>query len=304
MATRGKTAGDESVPAQTLLAESDASLVAAAQHIFGDDLLPDDGSAEPDITSTAQLDWEDAMRAAPRFQPKPDDFVQLRGRGGGGTYLPARRRIMWMRGEPQEHPDWTIETREIKVIEGTFKGNAVTGGYARIEANLYDGHGRLIATGRKTEYSERFLDFVEKAETGAIARALAVAGYGTETAIDLDEGVEEGRIADAPVVASSIGRPISITSSSVPGMGPGGRSEHVTDAQLSTITKLTRELGLGLNLTAVIESATGAPVEYPPNMSDPKEMQKVILAHLRGLSSEDGGKIVQALEKAVAARKP
>jgi hypothetical protein len=43
-----------------------------------------------------------------------------------------------------------------------------------------------------------FKDYLEKAETGAIGRALAMCGYGTQfTGDELDEGV---RIVDAPVV--------------------------------------------------------------------------------------------------------
>jgi hypothetical protein len=259
---------------------------------------------EPDLVAEAEKVFEgEIARSEPRFKPNEDSFVQLRGRGGGGSYLPARRRIMWMRGEPDEHPDWTIETQEIKVVEGTFKPPAsVSGGYARIKANVYDSSGRLIASGTKTEYSERFTDFVEKAETGAIARALAVAGYGTEAALDLDEGVEDGRIADAPVPGSATGRPIQISASAVPGLKQGGRSEHVTDAQLAEIARLNRELSLGLNLTAVIESATGVAVSFPESMKDPADMQKVILATLRSLTFEQGGQIIQSMTKALANR--
>ena len=103
-------------------------------------------------------------------------------------YLPARRRLTWMRGEPVPHPDWTVDTYDEEVIRGDFSKGRITGGYARYRASVFDTAGRLIGTGTKTEYSERFTDFVEKAETGAIARALAVAGYGTEAALDLDEG--------------------------------------------------------------------------------------------------------------------
>lgn len=297
MAARGKAGEPDGIPAQTLLQESDASLMAAAQQVFGDDLAEPEPWTEPDITNPPS----DEPAPKPRFQPTDESFVQLRGRGGGGAYLPARRRIMWMRGEPDEHPYWTIETQELQVVPGTFKsGNSVVGGYARIKASIYDETGRLIAQGTKTEFSERFMDFVEKAETGAIARALAVAGYGTEAALDLDEGVEDGRIADAPVSGSSAGRPIQITPSAVPGISAGGRSDRVTDAQIGEIARLTRELKLGLALTTVIESATGTAVAFPEGMKDPADMQKVIIATLKGLSFEDAGKIVSALSKAAA----
>ena len=158
MAARGKAGEPDGIPAQTLLQESDASLMAAAQQVFGDDLAEPEPWTEPDITNPPS----DEPAPKPRFQPTDESFVQLRGRGGGGAYLPARRRIMWMRGEPDEHPYWTIETQELQVVPGTFKsGNSVVGGYARIKASIYDETGRLIAQGTKTEFSERFMDFVE-----------------------------------------------------------------------------------------------------------------------------------------------
>jgi hypothetical protein len=43
-------------------------------------------------------------------------------------------------------------------------------------------------TGHGSETQQDFPDFFEKAETKAIGRALAIAGYGTDTAADLDDG--------------------------------------------------------------------------------------------------------------------
>jgi hypothetical protein len=169
---------------------------------------------------------------------------------GGGLYLTARRRLAWLRGEPEQHPDWTIDTYAEEIERGKYVNKTkVDGGYARYRANLFDTTGRLIATGTKTEWSERFMDFAEKAETGAIARALAVAGYGTEAALDLDEGTEEGRIADAPV---NDNRPISIAASNVPGLIQGGRSTSITTAQINEIAWLTRTLKLGEGLVPLV----------------------------------------------------
>ena len=53
---------------------------------------------------------------------------------------------MWLRGEPEQHPDWTIDTIPEEVVRGTYKSkNEVVGGYARIRSNIYDETGRLIA---------------------------------------------------------------------------------------------------------------------------------------------------------------
>lgn len=52
------------------------------------------------------------------------------------------------------------------------------------------------ATGWGSETKSDFADYMEKAETKAIGRALAVLGYGTQFAQELDEG---GSVADSPV---------------------------------------------------------------------------------------------------------
>ena len=62
-------------------------------------------------------------------------------------------------------------------------------------ARITDGKGGS-ATGTKSETAASFPDYIEKAETGAIGRALAGLGYGTQFAPELDE---ENRIVDSPV---------------------------------------------------------------------------------------------------------
>lgn len=59
---------------------------------------------------------------------------------------------------------------------------------AIFQAVVKDENGRVIATGTKMETGADFADFLEKAETGAIGRALAVAGFGTQFAPELTEG--------------------------------------------------------------------------------------------------------------------
>jgi hypothetical protein len=62
-------------------------------------------------------------------------------------------------------------------------------------AIIKDASGRIIATARKRETENGFPDYIEKAETGAVGRALAMCGYGTLQAPEFDEGE---RLADAP----------------------------------------------------------------------------------------------------------
>jgi hypothetical protein len=202
-----------------------------------------------------------------------------------------------MRGEPEQHPDWTIDTFPEEIIRGELKSKtSVTGGYARIRANLFDGEGRLIATGTKTEYSERFLDFVEKAETGAIARAIAVAGYGTEQALDLDEGYESDRIADAPV--PSAGRAIEITPSAVEGLVQGGRSKFTTSAQLNEIRRLAIETKIGANIVPLIESVCSVTV---PDLGD--SPGEALIAFIKTLAFEQSADLIQTLARRVIERR-
>jgi hypothetical protein len=65
-----------------------------------------------------------------------------------------------------------------------------------MKAVIKDMQGSVIATARKKETESRFPDYIEKAETGAIGRALAMCGYGTLQAPEFDE---QDRLADAPV---------------------------------------------------------------------------------------------------------
>ncbi len=120
----------------------------------------------------------------------PGDFtIDLKGK----EYLPVAARVKWFR---TIHPKGSIETQEICVeLDRPFvKGSGKVNGYARFHATVRDADGRILGQGTKTENAANFFDFVEKAETGAIGRALASAGFGTE----LDPDLDEGRVVDAP----------------------------------------------------------------------------------------------------------
>ncbi|MCW3061489.1 MAG: hypothetical protein JWQ02_3310, partial [Capsulimonas sp.] len=105
---------------------------------------------------------------------------------GGRSYLPVSARLIWFRSE---HPDWGIETEPITIDSDK--------NYAIFRARIYNAEGRLMAMGTKKEDIKGFGDYIEKAETGAVGRALALCGYGTQFAPELDE-VSSGRLADSP----------------------------------------------------------------------------------------------------------
>jgi len=96
---------------------------------------------------------------------------------GGRYYLPVSARLVWFR---EEHPSWRVETEPLELD--------VERGIAIFRARVMDEDGNVLATGTKMETREGFPDFIEKAETGAIGRALAVAGFGTQFAPELSEG--------------------------------------------------------------------------------------------------------------------
>lgn len=101
----------------------------------------------------------------------------------GKDYLQAAHRIQWFR---EEKPEWTIETDCV-----TTSPDA-----SIFKATIKNELGRIIATAHKSETVKGFADHMEKAETGAISRALALCGYGTQFAQELDEGE---RLADSPL---------------------------------------------------------------------------------------------------------
>lgn len=146
------------------------------------------------------------------FNPN-EHMMQLKSKDGMKDYLPVAWRIAWFR---DLCPQGTIDTEELAYdldreieAEGYVWNNEkkrsekVTKrakGYARYRAVVTDGRGGR-ATGTKSEAAVNFADYGEKAETGAIGRALAALGYGTQfTGDEFDEGE---RIVDSPLVRTN-----------------------------------------------------------------------------------------------------
>lgn len=145
--------------------------------------IPSDADAWPEELIAAQ-----AERAAP-FNPA-SHAINLEGRNGrGGRYLEVKWRLVWLRAE---HPDADIVTDLVRLEErdAIFKATvSIPGGGS--------------ATGYGSESAGDFRDFLEKAETKAIGRALAALGYGTQFCEDHATGVSQAtgkaRIVDAGV---------------------------------------------------------------------------------------------------------
>lgn len=106
-------------------------------------------------------------------------MLNLRGK----DYLEVKYRLVWFR---EEFPKWSIETELVARTEDNCLSKAI----------IKDENGRIMAMAHKFEDSKGFADFIEKSETSAIGRALALCGFGTQYCADeLDEG---DRIVDAP----------------------------------------------------------------------------------------------------------
>src|SRR6266705_3382950 len=208
---------------------------------------------------------EEATSHTAKFNPN-EHLIPIKNRGGkDADYLPVQWRLVWFR---DACPEGTIETqatfldfdreteaeswkwdevqrKSVKVVKHA-KGAAVF--FARVT----DGKGGS-ATGTKSETAASFPDFIEKAETGAIGRALAALGYGTQFAPELDE---QHRIVDSPVARTSSpgsGRKaiVPVRSAAANTNGNSYRAAPVqsdpnapaSEQQLASIRKLCEHLG-------------------------------------------------------------
>jgi hypothetical protein len=117
---------------------------------------------------------------------------RISGRGGGGEYLDVKWRLVWFR---DVFPLGSIATEclyhdaDRAFFKATIRTNAIKDG----ETLVVDLPGS--ATGHGSETKQDFPDYVEKAETKAIGRALAHAGFGTQ----FIDGDADEAIADSPV---------------------------------------------------------------------------------------------------------
>jgi hypothetical protein len=116
-----------------------------------------------------------------RYKDSSGKVVERRTR-----YLPVRARLQWFRDQFPIESGWCIRTEIVSLNQEE----------AVVKASIIDPDGREVSTGLKRETKQSWPDFLEKAETGAIGRALAAAGFGTAFAVEFEEGE---RVVDAPV---------------------------------------------------------------------------------------------------------
>jgi hypothetical protein len=120
------------------------------------------------------------------FDPR-QHLIQLKGK----DYLPVATRLVWLNEEAERY---SIRT-EILRLEET---HAVV--QATVTVSGKDEKVLKTATALKREDKTHFQDFLEKAETGAVGRALGMLGYGTQFAPEFDETSDKGeaRVVDSP----------------------------------------------------------------------------------------------------------
>ncbi len=125
----------------------------------------------------------------------------------GRDYLTVQWRLVWLRSE---HPLAQIETELVKIWEdGALFRATVTLPPAAVRAadpetgEITPTAWSASATGYGSETTRDFADYIEKAETKAVGRALAALGFGTQFA-GLDDAA---LVPDAPVSRQSPARP-------------------------------------------------------------------------------------------------
>ncbi len=170
------------------------------------------------------------------FNPN-EHLMKMRGK----DYLEVKWRLVWFLADAGPQAGYvTVELEHDR-----------QNGYARYAAVAWDGregpwreitvYGQTIsicgrvATGVKTETRADFHDFAEKAETGALGRALAGLGYGTQFAPDVQEGA---RVVDSPVE-----QPSAQNQRQQPQPASQHPEQPATEQQLQSIRKLCVALG-------------------------------------------------------------
>ncbi len=223
-----------------------------------------------------------------------EHLTQIKTKDGFKDYLPVQWRLVWFRSQC---PEGTIETEAVTIDldrETTEEGYAWddekrksvkimkhANGYALFRAVIHDGKGGS-ATGYKSEKAASFPDYIEKAETGAIGRALAALGYGTQF---VGEEYDEGeRIVDAPVQRKPSEKPATSPVTRLASNSPTS-STQTPSASSEEVEKLLAEVKQSLYVH----------YQFKPEDQEPK--WKTFKVHVLGLPVEDEGLSLPELKR-------
>lgn len=167
------------------------------------------------------------------FDPAPYLInLESNSRKPDRLYLEAKFRAMWMRtpgSEKEINLRFGIQT---ELLEHNY------GKHATFKATIIDNEsGRVLATGHKTEVpTKRVPDYLEKSETGSIARALGMCGFGTQFALEFQGEGHNDRPVDGPMAGNGKTAPPPDSQSETP--------KHCTKAQANVILDLMKQKGI------------------------------------------------------------
>jgi len=158
---------------------------------------------------------------------------------GGRDYLEVKWRLVWLRAL---HPGARVVTNLVEHRPGEMAVFVATVTLPPTEVEETDPlTGEIVkrqwspsATGWGSEGIDDFGDYLEKAETKALGRALAALGFGTQFCWDFEFGADQQRVVDAPTeLRGGDRRPSS-----------GGNRMEATPRQFKYLHAVAREVGL------------------------------------------------------------
>jgi hypothetical protein len=186
------------------------------------------------MTEIAQhVSFPPSWRIAQDFDPAAH-LVQFKGR----DYLNVQNRLIWFIRDQRALTAMGL-ARTTYVLQTELVEIDRAQGWAHFKTYARDVLGNE-ATMYGSESAHDFPDYIEKASTKSLGRALLLLGYGTAFTGEIDEGE---RVVDAPVT-SAMPRHASIAPASAPARpAPVTAETLATERQLTSIRKLCAALG-------------------------------------------------------------
>ena len=202
------------------------------------------------------------------FNPN-EHMMKLKGK----DYLQVMWRLVWFR---EDHPDWSIDAN---ILEADAE-------HAVFKCVISDENGVQKCSGHGSESKKDFGDYLEKAETKAVGRALAMLGYGTQfTATELDEGE---RIVDSPVDRT-----------------PRGSAEAAQEAGKKKLEELNRQMEEAAQKPrSGPQMASDEQMQYIRDNADDETYLKAMTAfgaNLEKMTAAQANKLIERIKKAGAA---
>lgn len=180
------------------------------------------------------------LRQLERRQRQPDGSYQK----VSVDYLDVKWRLVWFR---EEHPDGSIQT-------DILSQPGVSPAVVKATVTLENG---VTATGFGQCGAEDWGDWLEKAETRSIGRALALLGFGTQFCEDFDE-----IITDAPVEPRKQRQAAAASNGSAPSADGSATTNPMTPNQRRYIESLARDAGMDqAGLDQTVNQRYGRPID-------------------------------------------